>query len=101
MNNSEIIANEAVASGFFTETEIEELTRSGQDIPFHTFAGWKARRMVPKSGSHGWETRLWKKKNQKKPGEEAAPDLDKNEGFYLAKSFLYHISQCEEVKEDR
>ena len=98
MNNSQIIMNEAVASGYCTPEEVERLLSDGKDIPFHTFAAWKKQGLVPKEGSHGWETRLWRKKKLN-PADNADTEL-KNQGFFLQKSFLFHISQCEELKEN-
>ena len=103
MNNMGIIAKEAVASGFFTEEEVVNLIEEGEDIPFHTYAVWKKMfGMVPKAGTHGWETRLWRRKNKKDDIEEKeTSDDDKKRDFYLTKSFLFHISQVEKIKEDK
>ena len=98
MNNSQIIMNEAIESGYCTLEEIEQLLAEGKDIPFHTFSAWKKQGLVPKEGSHGWETRLWRRKKLS-PSAKADTEI-KNQGFYLQKSFLFHISQCEELKED-
>ena len=100
MNNMQIIAQEAVASGLFTKQDIEGLLDEGRDIPFHTFSVWKSRGLVPRKGSHGWETRLWKRKVKKDGGDKNATKED-GEGFYLAKSFLFHIDQCEPIQEVR
>ena len=97
MNNSQIIMNEAVASGYMSSEEVERLLSDGKDIPFHTYAGWKQRGLIPKEGTHGWETKLWRKK----PVSPSAPSNGRigNQGFYLQKSFLFHVSQCEEIKD--
>ncbi len=94
MNNNAIIMQEALASGFFTEEELQSLLEAGKEIPFHTYAGWKRKGMVPKAGSHGWQTRLWKRKSV--TDDNAETD---NNGFFLTKSFLFHISQCEPINE--
>ena len=98
MNNSQIIMQEAVASGYCSQEEVEKLAAEEKDIPFHTFSGWKKHGLVPKEGSHGWETRLWRRKKLS-PSAKADAEI-KNQGFFLQKSFLFHISQCEELKED-
>ena len=99
MNNTQIIANEAVASGFFTEEEVAELVEEGKDIPFHTFAVWKAAGFVPKAGTHGWECRLWRKKNTKSNVDEnEATEEERKREFYLTKSFLFHISQVQRLE---
>ncbi len=99
MDNNGIILNEAVLSGFFTQEEVDGLVSSGEYIPFHTFSTWKRMGFVPRKGSHGWETRLWRKKPAKK--DDGEDDAATNEaGYYLAKSFLFHISQCDRLQED-
>ena len=97
MNNSQIIMNEAIESGYCTPEEVEQLVADGKDTPFHTFAAWKKQGHVPKEGSHGWETRLWRKKKLN-PSDKADSEI-KNQGFFLQKSFLFHMSQCEALKE--
>lgn len=97
MNNRKIIKQEAVASGFFSEDEVKDLIEQNRDIPFHTYSVWRSRYgLVPKKGEHGWQTKLWKHKQKKVLEEE---DSGKKE-FYLAKSFLFHISQCAKEDED-
>ncbi len=93
MTNEQIIMQEAIASGFFTEEEIQGLIKSGKEIPFHTYAGWKSKEMVPKAGTHGWQTKLWKRRSGQSTDAER-----ENNGFFLTKSFLFHESQCEPIK---
>ena len=90
---------EAVASGYCTPEEVEKLTADGKDIPFHTFSHWKKKGLVPKEGSHGWETKLWRRKEKQNPDHADSEDDVSNQGFYLQKSFLFHISQCEPLAE--
>lgn len=104
MNNTEIIAKEAVASGFFTEDEVLHLQAEGEDIPFHTFSIWKNQfNMVPRAGQRGWECRLWRRKTKKNDinEQQEASEEDKNKDFYLTKSFLFHISQVEIIKDSK
>ncbi len=101
MNNSQIIINEAIASGYYTKEQIEELAAEGKMPEFHTYAIWKnVFGMVPKRGSKGWETRLWRRKNKKPDTEEESEGSDLNKSFYLTKSFLFHISQMEKLQEE-
>lgn len=95
MNNSQIIMQEAVASGYCTQEEIKKLVSEEKDIPFHTFSAWKKKGLVPKEGTHGWETKLWRRKEVKHTGKADEETDIKNQGFYLQKAFLFHISQCE------
>ena len=41
MTNTEIIINEALANGLYTEEQIENILASGHMIPLHTFKAWK------------------------------------------------------------
>ncbi len=101
MNNTQIIASEAVASGFYTEDQIDQLIAEGKDIPFHTYRYFKDYyNMVPQKGSKGWECRLWRQKGSRKDiNKEEISDEDLNKGFYLTKTYLFDISQCVPVKE--
>ena len=101
MNNIQIIIRDAVASGYFTEDEVGRLLSEGKDIPFHTYAIWKARGMVPKKGSHGYETMLWRKKGKKPDDADNSEVCEEKDGFYLTKSYLFHISQCERCTEEQ
>lgn len=102
MNNSQIICQEAIASGFYTEDEVNELLSVGKLPEMHTFAVWKAvYGMVPMRNQHGWECRLWRRKNKNQDDSEAS-DSETDEGaqtrdFYLTKSFLFHISQMQKL----
>lgn len=107
MNNDEIIANVAISKGLLTPDEINDLLESGKEIPLHTFHGWEEagkREGITyriKKGEHGIETKLWKKKLKKKSeadGENQNTD-DDQDGFYLAKAYLFWKDQVE-VKED-
>lgn len=96
MNNMTIIANACVAAGFLTEDEINNLISEGQDIPFHTSAVWKKYfNMIPCKGQHGYETRIWRKKNNRNDvNEKEISEEERNREFYLTKAYLFHISQC-------
>lgn len=72
----------------------------------HTFNKWKSLGYKVKRGEHGIETRLWKYNNKKKK-EEVPDDADEetkkkyNNGFYLAKSYLFRQSQVEKIEETK
>ncbi len=101
-SNSEIIAKEAVASGYYTEDEVAALIAEGKDIDFHTFSVWKKRYgLVPKKGTKGWEAKLWRiKKDRATENGNTAPEDGQDSQFYLAKSFLFHKSQCVAISEE-
>lgn len=102
MNNAEIICSEAVASGYYTKEQVEALQAVGMLPELHTYGIWKSvYGMVPKKGTKGWECRLWRRKEKKEnvDNEENTEASDENRNFYLTKSFLFHISQVEKMKE--
>lgn len=99
MTNEQIIADAAVSAGIYTREEIEEFIGSGREIPLHTFKGWLSRGDYRiKAGERGLETKLWKKRKGA-PDEETAAD-DPENGFYLAKAYLFSADQVELRKEE-
>ena len=94
MNNTNIIANAAVAAGFLTEEEVANLISEGDDIPFHTCAVWKQMGLCPKIGARGYATNLWRKKDKHGDVNEEIGEKERDQKFYLAKAVLFHISQC-------
>jgi len=86
MKNKDIIRETAILVGVVTAEEAEELENKGMEIPFHTVAGWKQKGYSVKDDEAGTEVKLWKKK-------------DGDNGFYLAKAYLYGRSQVEEISD--
>ena len=78
-----------VAAGYMTQAEVDNCIREGIDIPFHTRSVWKKHGMLPRKDERGWETKLWRKRLRK---GKVSDDLDQ---YYLVRSVLYHMSQCE------
>lgn len=99
MTNEQIIINEALTNGIFTEEQVEEFVRNGVSIPLHTAEYWKRQYkcLIKKGEKATVTTMLWKKKKRKTDEE----DLDQEaEEFYLAKSHLFTIDQVEKMRED-
>ncbi len=92
MNNTQIIEQAAVDSGFFSQAEVEKLTAEGKEIPFFTTTAWKRKGYVPKEGIQGFETRLWRKRPSAK-GSTPSGDGDLSGCFYKVRCHLYHPSQ--------
>ena len=91
MTNSQII--EGVARSIYGNEAVDSMISSGTEIPLHTVQGWNARGSYRvKKGEHGVETKLWKKK---KPKDTDDGDID--QGFYLAKAYLFTINQVEKA----
>ena len=92
MTNNEIIMQEMV-----TRNITEEI---------HTFQMWKSLGYKVKQGEHGIETRLWKfnPKNKEQNKEDLPENTDEetkqkyNNGFYLAKAYLFTRSQVEKIE---
>ena len=97
MKNEEIIAKIAISSGTLTEEEVGNMISAGQDIPLHTYKGWRDRGMTVRKGEHGLECKLWKLKIRKKAeGEEPA---ESDGQYYLTKSYLFNIDQVDPIGE--
>ena len=91
MTNSQII--EGIARDVYGDDAVDNMIRSGIEIPLHTAQGWNMRGSYRiRKGEHGIETKLWKKKVAKELDDEGT-----NQGFYLAKSYLFTSMQVEKA----
>lgn len=97
MNNAKIIAQIAICNGLYPEEELKAMLAKGQEIPLHTYKGWKDRGMTVRKGEQGIECKLWKKKAVKKNDDDKESSED--DGFYLTKSYLFTIEQVENTME--
>lgn len=100
MTNTEIIINEAVANGIYTEEQVEEILSAGYTLPIHTFQVWKSAGYIVKKGEHARiTTRLWRFTNKSKKADEEQADADgtENNHYYLAKAFLFTADQVEKI----
>ncbi len=96
MNNTQIIEQAAIDSGFFTQEEVERLTADGKSIPFLTATGWKRKGFVPKEGIKGFETRLWRKRPSRR-GSTPSGDESLSGSFYKVRCHLFHPSQVKAI----
>ena len=94
MNNAKIIAQIAICNGLYPEEELKAMLAKGQEIPLHTYKGWKDRGMTVRKGEHGIECKLGKKKTSKKSDDDKESSED-DDGFYLTKSYLFTKDQVE------
>lgn len=101
MNNMQIIIDTAIANNIYTEEEIEEMLENGEDIPFHSFSVWKAMGYVPKKGSHGICTNLWRHKDSKKEDETEEVTEENKRSFYLTKTYLFPKELVEKIRENK
>ena len=93
MNNKKIIAQIAINQGIYSEEELEDMLSNGQEIPLHTYKGWKDRGMTVRKGERGLECKLWKKKTAKR--NDKNKETSEDEEFYLTKSYLFTKEQVE------
>ena len=92
MNNSQIIEQAAIASGFYTQEEVSRFAAEGKTIPFHTQTTWRKKGYAPKEGISGFETCLWKKRGN--PEGDNQPD-----SFFKVKCHLFHPSEVEVIRD--
>ena len=92
MNNTQIIEQAAIASGFYTQEEVSRFSAEGKIIPFFTMTTWKKKGYVPKEGISGYEACLWKRRRN-------AEGEDLPGSFFKVKCHLFHPSQVEEIKD--
>lgn len=96
MTNAEIIFDEAINNGIFTEEEAIKCIEQFGSLPIHTYAGWKAQGYSVKRGEHAKiTTKLWKYVKAKKKAEKEAEE--KEDKWYLCKAFLFTSDQVEKV----
>ena len=95
MNNEQLIAAAAIEYGLYTEEQVDEILECRGSLPLHSFSIWKTLGFVPKKGSRGYETYLWKKKTKKKTEEKEQITEENKNDFIKVKTFLFDISQCE------
>lgn len=100
MTNFEIIFNEAVANGLYTEAEAVAIIQERGGLPLHTFAEWKAHGFKIKKGEHAKLTCfIWRHKEKKgtlpmKDGDDVEVD---ESHFYKTKAHFFTADQVERI----
>ena len=101
MTNYEIIRNEAINNGIYSEEEIEQMEANMEGVPLHTFAFWKMCGYSVRKGEKACVTTyLWRFKKAKKKDLEEAVEIDPETDpahYYKAKAFLFHRGQVDYV----
>ena len=92
MNNTQIIEQAAIDSGFFTQEEVSRLTSEGKVIPFFTTTTWRKKGYAPREGVSGYEAMLWRRRKGAEGNNLAG-------SFFKVKCHLFHPSQVEEIKD--
>ena len=100
MTNFQIITNEAIANGLYTEDEAIAIIEKCGALPLHTFAEWKRHGMSVKKGEHAKLTcYIWKMKKEKAviPMKDE-DDIEVDErNFYKVKAFFFTADQVEKI----
>jgi hypothetical protein len=100
MTNFDIIFNEAVASGIYTEAEAIAIIEARGALPLHTFSEWKKHGMSVKKGEHAKLTcYIWKHENKKAvvPMTEGEDQEIDEERYYKVKAFFFTAEQVERI----
>ena len=113
MTNSQIIVNEAINAGLYTENEIKAFVKEHGFSPVNTFVEWKKLGFIVKKDEKAKiKTKLWKYTNykaQKLTEEEYAKmsqimDIskdtevpEKQNHYYLTSASLFDFSQVQKI----
>ena len=103
MTNNDIIYNALKVKGF-TDSQLLELMQAFRgDLPFHTFAEWKARGYYVRKGEKAFmAVPLWKfteKPNMaaRKAAEEAGEEVNPDPHYYKKLSYIFGFNQVEKA----
>ena len=102
MTNNEIIYAALQAKGF-SDAQLAQLVQAFGEIPFHTFAEWKARGYFVKKGEKAFmAVPIWKfteKPNMaaRKKAEEAGEEINPDPHYYKKLSYFFGFNQVEKA----
>jgi hypothetical protein len=102
MTNADIIINEAIGNGIYTEEQVMNFFKTIGGLPLHTFAEWKRRGFAVKKGEKASLTCwIWRHKKTKgvlpmEDGNDVEVDEEK---FYKTKAFFFKREQVERIVE--
>ena len=92
MTNAEIIYNEAIINGIYTEDEAIEILSMGINLPIHTYAVWQQLGyQVQKGQKAAIKTKLWKPVIKKAKNE----DEEDEQKMILVNAALFTAEQVE------
>ena len=100
MTNFEIITNEAIANGLYTEEEAIQIIEERGALPLHTFAEWKKHGYNVRKGEHAkltcyiWRMNVKKGVLPMKDGDDV--EIDESH-FYKTKAFFFTADQVERI----
>ena len=93
MTNEQIIADAAVL--FYGKETVARMLADGDKIPLHTANGWADRGLRVKTGEHGLEVKLWKRKGGSQQNDKDEGAVKEGE-FFKARAYLFRADQVEE-----
>ncbi len=103
MTNNEIIYKALQAKGF-SEDQLTQLMQAFRgDLPFHTFAEWKARGYYVRKGEKAFlAVPLWKYTDRpnmaaRKAAEEAGEEINPDPHYYKKMSYIFGFNQVEKA----
>lgn len=100
MTNLEIIANEAIINGIYTEEQVDELLIKYGDLGLHTYAEWKRLGYQVKKGSKSlFMARIWKPRKNKKvqETEETENTVEIKKNFIKVNAYFFGMHQVEKL----
>lgn len=96
MTNNEIIFNEVVMNGIFTEDEAINMIQNYGSLPIHTYTAWQAMGyQVQKGEKAAIKTMLWKPVKDKKASEETGEEKTK---MIMVKAALFTFEQVAKIE---
>ena len=98
MTNLEIISNELIEKGIYTENELEEKLLKTGYLPIATYQQWKKRGYQVKQGEKSIMTILiWKHKDKKLKNEDTDNEEIEPEKYVKVKAYFFNETQVIEV----
>ena len=99
MTNTQIIFEALKLKGFSEDQLLTIMNAYNGDLPFHTFAEWKARGYSVKKGEKAFlAVPLWKFTNKpnmaaRKAAEEAGEEINPDPHYYKKMSYIFGFDQ--------
>ena len=103
MTNTQIIFEALKLKGFSEDQLLTIMNAYNGDLPFHTFAEWKARGYSVKKGEKAFlAVPLWKFTNKpnmaaRKAAEEAGEEVNPDPHYYKKLSYIFGFNQVEKT----
>lgn len=100
MTNLEIIAQEAIINGIYTEEQVDNLIATYGDLGLHTYAEWKRLGYQVKKGSKSlFMARIWKprKGKNKEEQEDNENTIEIKKNFIKVNAYFFGASQVEKL----